>query len=175
MMGTFKKVALSGGDPKVLDEFSMPEFYLCTLYHAKKQLKAILEFAMEPSNHPVVINCTMGKDRTGELPALFPSCRNPSWNHQADGSAAAALSSRLNVVVLRLQGRLSSCCCGSWAWSWRRACTTLRSRTTPSPGPRAAPIPTQALATPALHTSFQWLCAISCQRFDAASCGCAER
>ena len=74
MMGTFKKVALSGGDPKVLDEFSMPEFYLCTLYHARKQLKAILEFAMEPSNHPVVINCTMGKDRTGELPALFPSC-----------------------------------------------------------------------------------------------------
>ena len=41
MMGTFKKVALSGGDPKVLDEFSMPEFYLCTLYHAKKQLKAV--------------------------------------------------------------------------------------------------------------------------------------
>ena len=30
----------------------------------------ILEFAMEPSNHPVVINCTMGKDRTGVLPAL---------------------------------------------------------------------------------------------------------
>ena len=46
----------------------MPRFYLCMLYHAKKELKAIMEFAMEPSNYPMVINCTMGKDRTGVAP-----------------------------------------------------------------------------------------------------------
>ena len=37
MMGTFKKVALSGGDPKVLDEFSMPEFYLMSWQHGSIQ------------------------------------------------------------------------------------------------------------------------------------------
>ena len=95
-MGTFKKVALSGGDPKVLDEFSMPEFYLCTLYHAKKQLKAILEFAMEPSNHPVVINCTMGKDRTGEQPALVLSCPQLEPSGGWLGGGCSELSQPLN-------------------------------------------------------------------------------
>ena len=65
MMESLKKVTAGDSADGLTDEFSMPQFYLCILYHARDNLKRILEFAMEPSHHPLIVNCTMGKDRTG--------------------------------------------------------------------------------------------------------------
>ena len=77
MMESLKKVTAGDSADGLIDEFSMPQFYLCILYHARDNLKRILEFAMEPSHHPLIVNCTMGKDRTGNSPqpVLCPRLR----------------------------------------------------------------------------------------------------
>ena len=117
MMESLKKVTAGDSADGLTDEFSMPQFYLCILYHARDNLKRILEFAMEPSHHPLIVNCTMGKDRTGN------SSRSP----------CSALGSAL-IYWLCVQGLSCSCCCGHWAWRRSSASAITRSRTAPPPG-----------------------------------------
>jgi len=49
----------------------LKNFYLSTLRAGKAQVKKALETAAHPDNHPVLVHCQFGKDRTGLVSALL--------------------------------------------------------------------------------------------------------
>lgn len=58
----------------VLRHFSLAQMYLLALENSKPTINKILRMLLVEKNVPVLINCAIGKDRTGVLVAIILAC-----------------------------------------------------------------------------------------------------
>eukprot|EP00026_Physarum_polycephalum_P005047 Phypoly_transcript_05073.p1 GENE.Phypoly_transcript_05073~~Phypoly_transcript_05073.p1 ORF type:complete len:428 (+),score=28.54 Phypoly_transcript_05073:131-1285(+) len=59
---------------KHLNDLGLFEMYRLTLEHTNREILTVFNILRNPDNYPVSIFCSLGKDRTGIISALFLSC-----------------------------------------------------------------------------------------------------
>eukprot|EP01113_Clastostelium_recurvatum_P047777 TRINITY_DN8581_c0_g1_i1.p1 TRINITY_DN8581_c0_g1~~TRINITY_DN8581_c0_g1_i1.p1 ORF type:complete len:413 (-),score=115.93 TRINITY_DN8581_c0_g1_i1:36-1274(-) len=57
-----------------LNDMGLFEMYRLTLEYTRKEILTILRILKNPDNYPIMIFCSLGKDRTGMISALVQSC-----------------------------------------------------------------------------------------------------